>query len=344
MLNLYRRNRRKILILVLSFFLVIVFSLLLGQVDISLGGAVAVLGYQLYVPGFSANDVVLEEQAILWYIRMPRTLTGLLVGAALAVSGAVMQGIFGNHLADPGIIGVSSGAALGVVIAIASGVAVLNLFYMPLFAFVGATSAAGITLLLVMRQGKIPVMALLLAGVAVSMLLGAVTSGILTYINEQKMQQYLFWMVGGLDFRRWEHVYMAFWPISLGIGTLLLLARHLNILVLGETEARAVGMPVVLFRLLLLTIASLTTATAVCVSGNIGFVGLVIPHISRILVGPDHRILLPFCACAGGMFLVVCDTLGRMLICPSEIRVGIMTALLGVPYFLYLLRKLQNKQ
>lgn len=342
--NLYRQNQRTILVLLVSFLLVIILSLTLGQIDISLSGAVAVLGYQWHVPGFGADDFSSEQQAILWHIRMPRTLVGLMAGAALAVSGAVMQGVFGNNLADPGIIGVSSGAAAGAVIAIASGIGFLHIFYMPLFAFTGALGAVAITVLLVNRQGKIAVVPLLLAGVAVSMILGAITSGILTYINEQKMQQYLFWMVGGLDFRRWEHVYLAFWPVSLGIAALALLSRHLNILVLGETEAKAVGMDIVRFRLLLLSIVSLTTATAVCVSGNIGFVGLVIPHITRLLVGPDHRILLPCSALIGGMFLLVCDTLGRLLLCPSEIRVGIMTALLGVPYFLYLLRRMCKKQ
>ena len=342
--NLYQQNRSKILVLIVSFFLVIIFSLILGQVDILPASAVAVIGYQWHVPVFSGYDFTADEQAILWHIRMPRTLTGLMVGAALAVSGAVMQGVFGNSLADPGIIGVSSGAAAGAVIAIASGIGFLHIFYLPLFAFIGALVTVAVTIFLVMRRGKIPVMPLLLAGVAISMILGAITSGILTYINEQKMQQYLFWTVGGLDFRRWEHVYLAFWPISLGLAALIILSRHLNILVLGETEARAVGMPIAQFRLLLLVIASLMTATAVCVSGNIGFVGLIIPHIMRLIIGPDHRILLPCSALAGGMFLLICDTLGRLLLCPSEIRVGIMTALLGVPYFLYLLRKMHRQQ
>lgn len=342
--NLYRRSQRKILVLLLSFFLAILLSLTLGQVDISLSAVAGVLGYQWHVPGFSAAAFTPDQQAILWHIRLPRTLVALLVGAALAVSGAVMQGVFGNDLADPGIIGVSSGAAAGAVTAIASGIGFQHMFYMPLFAFAGALIAVGSTLLLVVRRGKIPVLPLLLAGVAVSVFLGAITSGILTYMNEQKMQQYLFWMVGGLDFRRWEHVYLAFWPIGLGIAALVILSRHLNVLVLGETEAKGVGMKIMPFRLLLLFIASLMTAAAVCVSGNIGFVGLVIPHITRLLVGPDHRILLPCSALAGGMFLLICDTLGRLLLCPSEIRAGIMTALLGVPYFLYLLRKLSRPQ
>ncbi|MDD3396566.1 MAG: iron ABC transporter permease, partial [Acidaminococcaceae bacterium] len=140
----------------------------------------------------------------------------------------------------------------------------------------------------------------------------------------------------------WEHVYLALGPIVVGGLIMCLLARHINILVLGEVEAKAVGMPVVPFRLLLLFIASMTTATAVCVSGNIGFVGLVVPHMMRMLIGPDHRLLLPASALMGAIFLAFCDTLGRIIIPPAEVRVGIMTALLGTPYFLYLLRRLHK--
>ena len=154
-----------------------------------------------------------EQTSVIWHIRMPRTLVGLLVGAALAVSGAVMQGVFGNSLADPGIIGVSSGAALGAVIAIALGVTANGIFYMPVFALTGALLAVGLTVVLAMRDGKIPVMVLLLAGVAVSMLMGALTSGILTFMNENRLREFLFWVVGGLDYRRWEHVYLAAGPI-----------------------------------------------------------------------------------------------------------------------------------
>ena len=236
----------------------------------------------------------------------------------------------------------SSGAATGAVLAIALGVSADSIFALPMFAFGGAIFAVGLTVLLAMRNGKIPVMTLLLAGVAVGMFLGAITSGLLTFMNEQKLQQYLFWMVGGLDYRRWEHVYMAVGPVVIGSGLMLLLARHLNILVLGDTEAKAVGMRVMPFRMGLLTIAALTTATSVCVSGNIGFVGLVVPHMMRMLVGPDHRVLLPASALAGATFLVFCDTLGRVIMPPAEVRVGIMTAILGTPYFLYLLRRMQK--
>ena len=324
---------------VLAFLLIAIacLSLTLGQIDVPVKSAVAVVFRQLQLPFWEDVTVSQEQLAVIWYIRLPRMLVGVLVGAALGISGAVMQGIFSNPLADPGLIGISSGAATGAVLSIALGTATSSMFMMPAFAFCGSICAVFLTVFLAMRNGKIPVMTLLLAGVAVGMLLGALTSGILTFMNEQKLQQYLFWMVGGLDYRRWEHVYLAVGPVVCGICIMLLLARHLNILVLGETEAKAVGMSVTKFRMGLLFVAAMTTATSVCVSGNIGFVGLVIPHMMRMLFGPDHRVLLPASALGGAAFLVLCDSLGR-----AEVRVGIMTALLGTPYFLYLLRRMQK--
>ena len=214
---------------------------------------------------------------------------------------------------------------------------------MPAFAFGGSLLAVGLTIFLALRRGKVPVMTLLLAGVAVGMFLGAVTSGLLTFMNEQKVQEYLFWIVGGLDYRRWEHVYMAAGPVLAGSLVMILLARQLNILALGEQEARAVGMRVLPLRMGLLLLASLTTANSVCVSGNIGFVGLVMPHMMRLLVGPDHRILLPASALGGASFLVLCDVLGRVVMPPAELRVGVMTALIGTPYFLFLLRRMRRQ-
>lgn len=341
---MYRKQARLVLLLLGIILLVVAcVSVSVGQININFRNTLAVVTDGLGLNFFSANAYTEEQKAVIWFIRMPRLIVGLLVGAALGISGAVMQGVFSNPLADPGIIGVSSGAATGAVLAIALGISADSIFALPMFAFGGAIFAVALTVLLAMRNGKIPVMTLLLAGVAVGMFLGAITSGLLTFMNEQKLQQYLFWMVGGLDYRRWEHVYMAVGPVVIGAGLMLLLARHLNILVLGDTEAKAVGMRVMPFRMGLLTVAALTTATSVCVSGNIGFVGLVVPHMMRMLVGPDHRVLLPASALAGATFLVFCDTLGRVVMPPAEVRVGIMTALLGTPYFLYLLRRMQKK-
>lgn len=340
-----KRERSPLAIILLAVLLVVIacVSLTFGQIDVPVGKALAVIGSQLNLPGFTEADYSREQLAVIWYIRLPRMLVGVLVGAALGISGAVMQGIFSNPLADPGLIGISSGAATGAVLSIALGAASGSMFAMPAFAFCGSICAVCLTVFLAMRNGKIPVMTLLLAGVAVGMLLGAITSGLLTFMNEQKLQQYLFWMVGGLDYRRWEHVYLAVGPVLCSIVIMCMLARHLNILVLGETEAKAVGMPVTAFRMGLLFVAAMTTATSVCVSGNIGFVGLVIPHMMRMLIGPDHRVLLPASALGGAAFLVFCDSLGRIIMPPAEVRVGIMTAFLGTPYFLYLLRRMQKQ-
>lgn len=340
-----KRERSPLAIILLAVLLVVIacVSLTFGQIDVPVGKALAVIGAQLNLPGFTEADYSREQLAVIWYIRLPRMLVGVLVGAALGISGAVMQGIFSNPLADPGLIGISSGAATGAVLSIALGAASGSMFAMPAFAFCGSICAVCLTVFLAMRNGKIPVMTLLLAGVAVGMLLGAITSGLLTFMNEQKLQQYLFWMVGGLDYRRWEDVYLAVGPVLCGIVIMCMLARHLNILVLGETEAKAVGMPVTAFRMGLLFVAAMTTATSVCVSGNIGFVGLVIPHMMRMLIGPDHRVLLPASALGGAAFLVFCDSLGRIIMPPAEVRVGIMTAFLGTPYFLYLLRRMQKQ-
>lgn len=318
------------------------FSLSAGQYDLSFVQVAAWFCHQLGLPVLEDVQISAQQEAVLMFIRSPRTLVGFMVGAGLAASGTILQGLFSNPLADPGIIGVSSGATVGAVLAITLGVNAVNMFAMPAFAFVGAIAAVLITIGLASRNGRIPVLTLLLSGVVVGMLLGAITAAMLVVMDEYKLQQYLFWTVGSLDYRRWEHVLMGIGPITLGIGIMLLMARHLNILALGEAEAKAVGMPVGRYRLILLLVSAMTTATSVCISGSIGFVGLIIPHMMRMLVGPNHKYLLPASIVAGGVFLLFCDSLGRVLIETHEVNVGIMTAFLGTPYFLYLLRKNSN--
>lgn len=334
-----KRFSRASVLLILLFAVVVaaLFSMTAGQYNIPFTHIIAGIAQAFGVP--TGNYALTPEQiAVLYHIRLPRTLVGLLVGAGLGVSGATLQGIFTNPLADPGIIGVSAGASVGAVLAIATGIATGSIFILPAFAFVGAVGAIFLTVALSLRHGRIPVVTLLLAGVVVGMFLSAVTAAMLTIINEQKLQEYLFWTIGGLDYRRWEHVALGI-PILLGTVLMLIFARHLNILALGEDEARAVGMNVTLFRMVFLFLAAFTTATSVCISGNIGFVGLVVPHIVRLLTGPDHRILLPASFLAGAVFLTFCDALGRVILPGLEIRVGIMTAFIGTPYFLYLLRR-----
>jgi iron complex transport system permease protein len=327
------------IILMLALILVVCTSLSAGQYNLDFIQVVAWCLHKMGIPLLTEIDVTEQQEAVLMFIRSPRTVVGLLVGAGLAASGAVLQGLFSNPLADPGIIGVSSGATFGAVIAIIAGINSTSLIGLPISAFIGAVVAVSLTIGLATRHGRIPVLTLLLAGVVVGMLFSALTAAMLTIMDDHKVQQYLFWTIGSLDYRRWEHVLMGVVPISLGITIMLMMARHLNILALGEAEAKAVGMNVTKYRLILLAVATMTTASSVCITGSIGFVGLIIPHMMRMLVGPNHRRLLPASMIGGSVFLVFCDSVGRMLLTNSEINVGIMTAILGTPYFLYLLRK-----
>lgn len=322
--------------------LLIVLSLSWGQMAIPFSHVIDALGSVVGIAPM--HGLTPNEEAVIWHIRLPRTLVGLLTGAALAAAGAALQGLFANPLADPAIIGVSSGASVGAIVAIATGLSAATMFALPVCALLGALLAVSLTIALAFRRGRIPVLTLLLAGVVVGMFLAAVSAMLLTAVSENKLQEYLFWTIGGLDYRRWEHVWLGLFPIVISVGSICLLARQLNILSLGETEARAVGLPVIRFRLILLFLAALATATGVCISGNIGFVGLVVPHMLRMLIGPDHRRLLPASVLAGGIFLLFCDIVGRVLLSGTEIRVGIMTAFIGTPYFLYLLRKQQRME
>jgi len=284
-----------------------------------------------------------SQESIIFFVRFPRVVIAALVGAALAASGTVMQSIFRNPMADPGVIGVSSGASLGAVTAIALGLTAKSMYFMPAFATAGAFAAAFVIFLLSSRGGKIQVLTLILAGIAVSTFISAVTALILTRISEYQVREYLFWAVGSLSASRWEHVNLVIVPIVICIIVLNVFARDLNILLLGEEEAQSVGLNPSRARKRLLFFASVTTAMAVCVSGNISFVGLIVPHIMRLIVGPDNRILLPASAVAGAIFLVGCDLVARVVTIPSEIEVGIVTSLLGAPYFLYLLNRARKE-
>ncbi|WP_458187391.1 vitamin B12 ABC transporter permease BtuC [Haladaptatus sp. NG-WS-4] len=273
---------------------------------------------------------------IITHLRMPRIALAAVVGFALATAGVVMQGFFRNPMADPSIIGVSSGAAVGAVTTIAFSISLP--FALPAFAFVGAILAAFGVYLLATQNGRTPVATLLLAGVAVQTLLGAVVSFLLLESGES-LREAVFWLMGHLHFASWEKVAIAL-PVSLlGFLVLAAFAQELNVLLLGEDDAHNLGVEVERTKRLLLAVASIVTAAAVAVSGVIGFVGLVVPHVMRLLVGPDHRILLPTSALAGAVFLVATDTVARSAAGAEQLPVGIVTAFLGAPFFLYLLRK-----
>jgi iron complex transport system permease protein len=287
----------------------------------------------LIVPSWST-----AEDTIIFHIRLPRIILGAFVGAALGVAGATMQALFKNPMADPYIIGISSGAALGATFAIVFGLGTLGLYTIPLMAFIGATAAIFLVYNIASIGGKLPVGTLLLAGIAVSLFLSAITS-FMMYTSGEKLHGIVFWLMGGLWGRSWEHVWMAVPWICLGSAIIYIFARDMNVMLLGEEPAQHLGIEVETLKKIMMVSASLIAAAAVAVSGIIGFVGLIIPHMVRILVGPDHRILLPASALVGGIFLVWTDTLARTVVSPTEIPVGIITALFGGPFFIYLLRK-----
>ena len=272
---------------------------------------------------------------IIWNIRLPRTLTGALVGANLALSGAILQAVMRNPLADPHIIGISSGAGLaGIVVLI---VWPAYLFWMTPAAFLGAMAAAVLIYLLAWKDGIRPVR-IILAGVAVSAFLGAIISGILIFYSD-RVHGALLWMVGGLAASSWKDVttilpYTVIGLILSGIG-----AYYLNLLQLGDDMARSLGLSVEGARLGLTAVAALLAASAVSVAGLLGFVGLIVPHFVRLLVGSDYRYLIPGAAILGVATVTLSDTAARLILAPAELPVGIIMAFIGAPFFLFLLRK-----
>jgi iron complex transport system permease protein len=273
-------------------------------------------------------------ETIVRRLRLPRIALAAVVGFALASAGAVMQGFFRNPMADPSIIGVSSGAAVGAVATIALPLALP--FGLQAAAFAGALVTAFAVYLVATDGGRTPVATLLLAGVAVQAFLGAAVSFLLLQAGES-LEQAVFWLMGNLHNSTWSEVEVTL-PLALAaFAVLLVYARDLNAMLLGEEDARAVGVGVERTKRLLLAVSSVITAAAVAVAGVIGFVGLVVPHVMRLVVGPDHRILLPTSALAGATFLVATDTVARAN--PAQLPVGIVTAALGAPFFLYLLRR-----
>lgn len=281
--------------------------------------------------GFSAD----AKSQVIWNIRLPRTLVGALVGINLALAGAILQGVMKNPLADPHIIGISSGAGL-------AGVAILVLYpgidyLLTPAAFCGAMAAAILIYILAWKGGIQPVR-IILAGVAVSAFLGAGISGLMVFFSD-RVHGALMWMVGGLAARSWPHLYIIL-PYTLIGGMLAYLgAKRLNILMLGDDIASSLGLHVEKTRLLLTAVAALLAASAVSVVGLLGFVGLIVPHTARMLVGSDYRFLLPASALLGAGVVTLSDTLARTIFSPVELPVGIIMAVLGAPFFLYLLRR-----
>lgn len=326
-----------IILLVVS----VVIATALGSVSIPLPAVAAMLfgNEGLFSSEHGSHQTAYE--AIVWYLRLPRIILAALVGGALALAGAVLQGLFRNPMADPGIIGVSSGGALGAVIAVMSGFAATALWSLPLLAFVGAAGVTWTIYLISTQGGRTPLATLLLAGLAVTAFVTAVMSLLLTLARDIfAFREVLFWLLGGLDGRGWSHVALAAGPILVGGLFLLLFSNELNIVAAtGERGATSLGVDMQHTKRHVLMLTALITGAAVSVSGIVGFVGLIVPHMVRLLVGPDHRALLPASFLGGASFLIWADLVARALVPSQDLRLGVVTALLGAPFFIYLLQR-----
>ena len=285
---------------------------------------------------FSFSVETTHERIVIG-VRLPRILLAAVVGFSLAAAGTVMQGFFRNPMADPSIIGVSSGAAVGAVAFIVAPAAIPLGIGLRGSAFVGAILAAFAVYAIATEGGRTPVATLLLAGVAMQAFLGAIIS-FLQLQSGESLREVVHWLMGHLGNASWDDVAITSLLVPILFVMLLLYARDMNVLLLGEADAHSLGVEVERTKKVLLVLSSVITAAGVAVSGVIGFVGLIVPHMLRLVVGPDHRVLLPTAALAGASFLVLTDTVARSALGAAEIPVGIVTAALGAPFFLYLLR------
>jgi iron complex transport system permease protein len=318
-----------------------ILSLGVGAVPIPAGNVVRVLVNTLTG---SVDAAYARDALIILHIRMPRLLLGFMVGAALAVSGALMQGLFRNPLADPGLVGVSAGAGLAAAVMIVLGdrylsglIGKLPFAALPLAAFFGGLVSTVLLYAIATREGRTSISTMLLAGVALGALAGAAT-GLLSYISDDRqLRDLTFWSLGSLGGATWTKVF-AIAPIILPLLVAVpLLARGLNALALGEAEAFYLGLPVQRIKGLTILLVALAVGASVAAAGVIGFVGIVVPHLLRLLVGPDHRLLLPLSAIAGGALLIGADMIARLVVAPAELPIGIITAAIGAPFFLWLL-------
>jgi iron complex transport system permease protein len=315
----------------------ITLAVTIGPAELSVGEVWASIGAHL---GLGDNPLSVLRDGIVWELRLPRVLTAAAVGAGLALSGAVMQAVTRNQLADPYLLGLSSGASLGAVSVLLLGVTVL----LPAAAFAGALAALVVTLALAGALGRITPTRTVLAGVAVSSLAGAITSFVIFWtVTGDSYREILGWLLGSLSGARWPAVAIAGIALVVVGIPVALSGRVLDAFAFGDTTASSLGVPVQAARWVLLGGTALLTGAMVSVSGSIGFVGLVLPHAVRLVIGPGHRALLPLSALVGAMFLVWADTLARTLFDPRELPVGIVTALVGAPVFAILLARRRSE-
>ncbi|MGH8046769.1 MAG: FecCD family ABC transporter permease [Chthoniobacterales bacterium] len=294
-------------------------------------------------------EVDTATRTVIEQIRLPRVVLAALIGAALSVAGASMQGLFRNPLADPALIGISSGAACGAVIVIVLGHQILPAlpawaapWLLAIAAFAGCLVATLLMLRLSLHDGHPVVATMLLAGVAINALASAITAFVIFLANDQQVRDVTFWLLGSLGAAQWSKVALVAPIVLLGVAALPIVARALNALLLGESEASHLGFDVVRTKWLVILLSSMMVGVSVAFTGVIAFVGLIVPHAIRLVAGPDHRFLLPASALLGAALLVIADIFARCVVAPAELPIGILTAIIGAPFFLWLLMRVKS--
>ena len=326
------------LLLVVAFVVVLVSSIAVGAVPLSLSDVLHALAARLGDAPLTRDEAL--NAAVVWDLRLARSITAILVGASLATCGAAIQGLFGNPLADPGIVGVSSGASLGAIVVVVLQISTFGIWTLPVGAFLAGVGTTFLIYALARPgRGGTDSSRLLLVGIAVNAIGGAF-AGYLTYLaTAEQLQSLMFWSMGSLSSARWLTVGITVIPTVVGITLLMVWARPLDLLALGERQARHLGVDVRALRRKLIFVTALLVAAAVSFNGTIGFVGLVVPHLFRLMIGPGHRRLIPFSALGGGLLVMLADIAGRTLDPPNEVPIGVIMGSLGGPFFLWMIWK-----
>lgn len=338
------RGRSAVVYLALGVLLIvgILVSASIGQLSIPPTEVVGAILRGIGIDTAWAPDSDVTTQA-LWQIRLPRIVASLLVGLALAIGGAVMQAIFGNPLAEPGVVGVSSGAALGAAVGIVLGGAAATTFGMAGLAFVGGLAATALVYGMARQGGRTEVVTLLLTGIAVNAFAGAGLALVVFAGNTSSREQIIFWQLGTINGSRWNEVAVMAPLVVLGLAASLHLARRFDLLALGERTAGHLGLRVEQLRIVSIVVVAVLTGAAVAFVGIISFVGLVVPHLMRMLLGPSHRRLLISSAVGGAVLMVFADALARSLVTGADLPIGLLTSLIGGPFFFVLLRRARQR-
>lgn len=313
----------------------------MGAVSLPLSETFQVLLHLLWQSEAEVRAEFPKTTAILIHIRLPRGIAAILAGSALGLAGAAMQGLFRNPMASPDIMGVTAGSSLGAVIAIGTGIAVWHPLMVPAISVVFALATA-LFVYLIAGRNSINLLVVILSGMAVSSLLGGAISAVLLFSQQYEVAQFIFWTMGGLEGRMWQHIVPVLPFILISMMLLMRHANALNVISLGDENAHGMGLNVAKTKLIVLLLTAIVTALAISIAGPIAFVGLMVPHIVRLLGGPNHKRVLPYSAYVGALMVMLSDWLGRVIIAPHEIKVGIITAVIGGSYFIFLIVRLQR--